>query len=56
MMAAGVTVGVLFDGSGGEHVLKQFAGNLVAIGKVPGVVGPELGRRLCRDHVEARRK
>ena len=39
MMQAGVTVGVLFDGSGGEHVLKQFAGNLVAIGKVPGSAG-----------------
>ena len=43
MMQAGVTVGVLFDGSGGEHVLKQFAGNLVAIGKVPGSAGLSWG-------------
>ena len=39
MMRAGVNVGVLFDGSGGEHNLTQFAGNLVAIGKVPGSAG-----------------
>ncbi|MES2337334.1 MAG: amidohydrolase family protein [Pseudomonadota bacterium] len=43
MMQAGVTVGVLYDGSGGEHVLKQFAGNLVAIGKVPGSAGLSWG-------------
>lgn len=43
MKAAGITVGVLYDGSGGEHVLKQFAGNLVAIQKVPGQTGLSWG-------------
>ncbi len=39
MMRDGVTVGLLFDGNGGEHNLTQFAGSLVAIGKVPGSTG-----------------
>lgn len=47
MTAAGVTVGVLYDGSGGEHVLKQFAGNLVAIQKVPGSSGLNWGQAFA---------
>ncbi|MES2753264.1 MAG: amidohydrolase family protein [Pseudomonadota bacterium] len=47
MMRAGVTVGILFDGSGGEHNLKQFAGNLVAIGKVPGSAGLSWGEAFA---------
>lgn len=47
MSAAGVTVGVLYDGSGGEHVLKQFAGNLVAITKVPGSTGLDWGQAFA---------
>lgn len=47
MMRAGVTVGVLFDGSGGEHNLTQFAGNLVAIGKVPGSAGLSWGEAFA---------
>ncbi len=47
MMRAGVTVGVLFDGSGGEHNLTQFAGNLVAIGKIPGSAGLSWGEAFA---------
>jgi imidazolonepropionase-like amidohydrolase len=47
MKAAGVTVGVLFDGNGGEHNLKQFAGNLVAIAKVPGATGLSWGEAFA---------
>jgi imidazolonepropionase-like amidohydrolase len=47
MTRAGVTVGVLFDGSGGEHGLTQFAGNLVAIAKVPGATGLDWGQALA---------
>ncbi|MHA6723489.1 amidohydrolase family protein [Sphingomonas sp. RS2018] len=47
MMKAGVTVGVLYDGSGGEHVLKQFAGNLVALSKVPGQTGLTWGEAFA---------
>ena len=47
LQRAGVTVGVLFDGSGGEHVLTQFAGNLVAIGKVPGAAGLDWGQAFA---------
>ena len=47
MMRAGVTVGVLFDGNGGEHNLTQFAGNLVAIGKVPGSAGLTWGEAFA---------
>ncbi|MBN2971394.1 amidohydrolase family protein [Roseomonas aeriglobus] len=47
MTAAGVTVGIYFDGSGGEHVVRQFAGNLVAITKVPGATGLDWGRAFA---------
>ena len=47
MQRAGVTVGVLFDGSGGEHGLTQFAGNLVAIGKIPGAAGLDWGQAFA---------
>lgn len=47
MMRAGVTVGTLFDGNGGEHNLTQFAGNLVAIGKVPGSAGLSWGEAFA---------
>lgn len=47
LTAAGVTVGIYFDGSGGEHVVRQFAGNLVAITKVPGATGLEWGRAFA---------
>lgn len=47
MAAAGVNVGIYFDGSGGEHVVRQFAGNLVAITKVPGSNGLDWGRAFA---------
>ncbi|MDP1027305.1 amidohydrolase family protein [Sphingomonas sp. KR1UV-12] len=47
LQRAGVTVGVLFDGSGGEHGLAQFAGNLVAIGKIPGAAGLSWGQAFA---------
>ncbi|HET9509833.1 MAG TPA: amidohydrolase family protein, partial [Sphingomonas sp.] len=47
MTAAGVTVGIYFDGSGGEHVVRQFAGNLVAITRVPGATGLDWGRAFA---------
>jgi imidazolonepropionase-like amidohydrolase len=47
MTAAGVQVGILFDGSGGEHVVRQFAGNLVAITKVPGASGLDWGKAFA---------
>ncbi len=47
MAAAGVTVGLLYDGDAGEHVMKQFAGNLVAIAKVPGASGLDWGQAFA---------
>jgi len=47
MTAAGVQVGIYFDGSGGEHVVRQFAGNLVAITKVPGSTGLDWGKAFA---------
>lgn len=47
MMRAGVTVAVTPDGNGGEHNLTQFAGNLVAIGKVPGSAGLSWGEAFA---------
>lgn len=47
MMKAGVTVAVQFDGSGGEHNLTQFAGNLVAIAKVSGSAGLTWGEAFA---------
>jgi imidazolonepropionase-like amidohydrolase len=47
MTQAGATVGVMYDGDGGEHNLKQFAGNLVAITKVPGHVGLDWGKAFA---------
>lgn len=47
MAAAGVQIGIYFDGSGGEHVVRQFAGNLVAITKVPGMTGLDWGRAFA---------
>ena len=48
MRAAGVTVAVASGGaSGGDHLLKQYAGNLVAIAKVPGASGLDWGQALA---------
>ena len=47
MAAAGVQVGIYFDGSGGEHVVRQFAGNLVAITRVPGATGLDWGKAFA---------
>jgi len=47
MTAAGVRVGIYFDGSGGEHVVRQFAGNLVAITRVPGASGLDWGKAFA---------
>ncbi|UIJ44238.1 amidohydrolase family protein [Sphingomonas cannabina] len=44
---AGATVGILSQGNGGEHTLKQFAGNLVAITKVPGATGLDWGKAFA---------
>lgn len=50
MTAAGATVGISTinanDGPG-EHVLKQYAGNLVAIARVPGAVGLDWGQAFA---------
>jgi imidazolonepropionase-like amidohydrolase len=47
MEAAGVRVGLATGGEGGEHLLKQFAGNLVAIAKVPGATGLDWGKAFA---------
>ena len=48
MRAAGVSVGLASTGaSGGEHNLRQFAGNLVAITRVPGHTGLTWGQALA---------
>ena len=48
MRAAGVTVALASIGaSGGDHVLRQFAGNLVAITKVPGHTGLDWGQAFA---------
>ncbi|MGK6324556.1 amidohydrolase family protein [Sphingomonas sp. DT-51] len=45
MRAAGVQVALSSTGaSGGDHVLRQFAGNLVAITRVPGATGLDWGQ------------
>ena len=45
MRAAGVQVALASTGaSGGDHVLRQFAGNLVAITRVPGATGLDWGQ------------
>ncbi len=36
-----------FNDAPGEHVVKQYAGNLVAIGKVPGAVGLDWGQAFA---------
>lgn len=44
LRAAGVPVSIAGpDASGGDHVLRQFAGNLVAITRVPGATGLDWG-------------
>lgn len=48
MRAAGVQVALASIGaSGGDHVLRQFAGNLVAITKVPGHTGLDWGQAFA---------
>lgn len=50
MAAAGVTVAIStlgYNDAPGEHVVKQFAGNLVAITRVPGATGLDWGRALA---------
>ncbi|PZQ61777.1 MAG: amidohydrolase [Sphingomonas taxi] len=48
MRAAGVAVGLASTGaSGGDHVLRQFAGNLVAIARVPGATGLDWGQAFA---------
>lgn len=50
MVAAGVTVGLSTIGANdapGEHVVRQFAGNLVAITRVPGATGLDWGKALA---------
>lgn len=48
MRAAGVRVALASTGaSGGDHNLKQFAGNLVAITRVPGHTGLQWGEALA---------
>lgn len=47
MAQAGVTVGLRTDGEAGEHVLTQFAGNLVAIARVPGATGLSWGQAFA---------
>ncbi|MBJ6120196.1 amidohydrolase family protein [Sphingomonas mollis] len=47
MTRAGITVGVLADGRGGEHGVTQFAGNLVAIARVPGATGLDWGQAFA---------
>ena len=48
MQAAGVQVALASIGaSGGDHVLRQFAGNLVAITRVPGHTGLDWGQAFA---------
>lgn len=48
MRAAGVSVALQATGaSGGDHVLRQFAGNLVAITRVPGATGLDWGQAFA---------
>lgn len=50
LAAAGVTVGISTIGannSSGEHVVRQYAGNLVALTKVPGATGLDWGHALA---------
>lgn len=50
MEQAGVTVGLTTLGindASGEHVVRQFAGNLVAITRVPGATGLDWGHALA---------
>jgi imidazolonepropionase-like amidohydrolase len=47
MTQAGVSVGIEIDGNAGEHVLTQFAGNLVALTKVPGATGLDWGKAFA---------
>lgn len=48
MRAAGVQVGLSADGaSGGEHNIRQYAGNLVAITRIPGATGLDWGQALA---------
>jgi len=48
MRAAGVSVGLASTGaSGGDHVIRQFAGNLVAITRVPGSTGLDWGQAFA---------
>jgi len=47
---AGVVTGISTIGANdapGEHVVKQYAGNLVAIGRVPGAVGLDWGQAFA---------
>lgn len=48
MRAAGVPVALAATGaSGGDHVLRQFAGNLVAIARIPGATGLDWGQAFA---------
>lgn len=50
MAAAGVTVGLStlgYNDAPGEHIIRQFAGNLVAITRVPGHTGLDWGRAFA---------
>lgn len=50
MTAAGIPVAISTVGANtapGEHILKQYAGNLVAIGKVPGATGLNWGQAFA---------
>lgn len=47
MRAAGVTVALAAAGNGGEHNIRQFAGNLVGITRVPGATGLDWGQALA---------
>lgn len=47
MTQAGISVAIKYVGEGGEHGLKQFAGNLVAITKVPGHTGLDWGKAFA---------
>ena len=45
--AAGVTIGISANAQGGEHLLSQYAGNLVAITRVPGATGLDWGKAFA---------
>ncbi|WCT72006.1 amidohydrolase family protein [Sphingomonas naphthae] len=50
MTAAGIPVAISTIGvndAAGEHILKQFAGNLVAIARVPGATGLDWGKAFA---------